>query len=368
MSVNDLKLKLRSNVLRPTAMELFKLFPSLAASFRARKEMVSIRREADKFFAEGAPLPEGATRRGYYQAMEKYYVSISEYLHQYEFYKLSEPNREEFISRALMRSLAFKLKSMYPNDTNGLTRFKNEFLKHFTELGFVKRRWLFGPECTFEQFADLLSSTDCIIKPDDGSLGFGVKKVLRQTAPLKIRELYDRCVNKKLIIEEYVHNSPEIQAFHPSSLNTIRFVSIAFRGRARAFGAFLRMGVGDMVIDNAHAGGLFAQINIETGVIESDGITTEGLRVPRHPDTGIQIKGTPICRWDEIVEFCLSAARQTNNIISGWDVIVTDKGVIEFVEANNRPDFDVMQSPLKKGVKRKVLATLKDVIGKEITI
>ena len=368
MSVNDLKLKLRNNVLRPTAMEVFKLFPSWAASFRTRKELDMIRKEAAEFFTQGHPLPEGASQEDYYQAMKKHSVSISEYLHQYEFYKLTEQERDEFISRAEMRALAAKMRMMYPEDSQGLSRFKEKFLARYTQLGFCKRRWLYTPDCTYEQFADLLSSTDCIIKPHDGSLGFGVKRVARMDDPNQLRELFNKCVSKEKLLEEYVKGCDEIQAFHPSSLNTIRFVTVAFRGKAVAFGAFLRMGVGDMIIDNAHAGGLFAQINIDSGIIESEGITTEGLRVEKHPDTDIQIKGYQIPRWKEIVEFCLSAARQTKNIISGWDVIITDKGNLEFIEVNNRPDFDVMQSPLKIGVKRKILNILQDLIGRKIKI
>ena len=123
-----------------------------------------------------------------------------------------------------------------------------------------------------------------------------------------------------------------------------------------------------MIIDNAHAGGLFAQINIENGVIESDGITTEGMRIAKHPDTNLQIKGFQIPHWDEVVAYCVNAAQQTKNIISGWDVVITDKGSIELVEVNNRPDFDVMQSPLKVGVKRKILGVLKELIGQEFKI
>ena len=95
-------------------MELFKLFPSLAASFRAHKELNMIRKEAEQFFSQGQPLPEGASREDFYQAMRKDLISISEYFYQYDYYKLAEAERDEFISRASMRALAMKLRAMYP--------------------------------------------------------------------------------------------------------------------------------------------------------------------------------------------------------------------------------------------------------------
>lgn len=366
--MNKLKRTVRNQVLRPIAMTVFRVFPDLAASFRLRKEMASNCREADRFFDKRPTLPEGASREDCEQAMQKHSVDISEYLYQYEFYKLTEQQRDEFLSRSAMRALAYKLRMKFPNDSLGLPRFKEQYLGRYTELGFIHRRWLYVPESSYEQFAELLSSVDCIMKPADGSLGIGVQKITRLDDPQLLKALYEKCVRGKMLLEECVRGCDELQAFHPESLNTIRFVTMAFRGRAMAFGAFFRVGVGDMIVDNAHAGGLFAHIDINTGVIDSEAISTNGLRVEKHPDTGLQIKGARIPHWDEVVEYCVNAARQTKNIITGWDVVVNDKGQVEMIEANNRPDFDLMQSPLQVGLKRQVLDSLSELIGQEIKL
>lgn len=368
MKKMNIKRSVRNGILRPLGTRVFQLFPDLGALFRLRKEEAAFRREAERYFEQGGPLPQGASREGFYQALKDHSVSLSEYLYQYEFYKLSEEERDEFISRAKMRALAYKLRMKYPKDSLGLPRFKEQYLGRFTDLGFIHRRWLYVPDSSYQQFADLLSSVDCIVKPADGSLGIGVKKVPKQDDANQIRALYEKCAQSNILLEECVKGCDELQAFHPQSLNTIRVVTMAFRGKAVLFGAFFRMGVGDMVIDNAHAGGLFAQIDINKGVIESDAITTDGMRVENHPDTGLKIKGTKIPHWEQLVEACLNAARQTRNIITGWDVVITDEGNVELIEVNNRPDFDLMQSPLRIGVKRKVLDTLSELIGKEITI
>ena len=366
----NIRRMVRGGILRPLGTMVFQLFPDLAAAYRLREEKAAFRREAERFFEQqDVELPEGASREGYFEALDKYALSLSEYLYQYDFYKLTEPERDEFISRAQMRALSYKLRMKYPKDSMGLSRFKEQYMGRFTELGFIHRRWLYVPECSYQEFIDLLSSRDCIIKPADGSLGIGVEKLSRQDDCEQTRELYDRCVRGKMLIEECVKGCEELQAFHPQSLNTIRFVTISFRGKAMAFGAIFRMGVGDMIIDNVHAGGFCTQINMETGVVESNGLTTSGLLVTQHPDSGLTIKGTQIPHWDDICEFCLSAARQTKNIVTGWDVVVTDKGQVELIEVNNRPDFDGgMQAPLKRGVKRKVIQALKDIIGEEFTV
>lgn len=366
----NLRRAVRRGILRPLGTMVFQWFPDLAAAYRMREEKADFRREAEKFFEQGdVKLPEGASREGYFEALDKYAISLSEYLYQYDFYKLNDQERDEFISRAQMRALAYKLRMKYPEESMGLPRFKEQYMGRFTELGFIHRRWLYVPECTYQQFIDLLSSVDCIIKPADGSLGIGVEIIDRQDDSEQTKELYEKCVRGKMLLEECVKGCKELQAFHPQSLNSIRFVTMAFRGRALPFGAIFRMGIGDMIIDNVHAGGFCTQIDMETGVVESNGLTVSGMLVTEHPDSGLTIKGTQIPHWNEICEFCLSAARQTKNIITGWDIVVTDKGQIELIEVNNRPDFDGgMQAPLKRGVKRKVLEMLKDLIGEEFTV
>ena len=348
---------------------VFRLFPDLATRYSLRKECRALSDEAIKAFEGGLTLPEGASREDYFKALETNAVSLSEYLHQYRFYDKSQKERDEFISRAQNRALSFRLRMTYP-DYDNLLLFMNKelFLEHYSQLGFCHRKWLYTPQATFEQFAELVSSSDCVIKPHDGSLGRGISIISKQSSSEQLKAVFDDCVAHHSLVEERIFGCEEIQAFHPSSLNSIRFVTVAFNGKAVPFGAFVRMGVGDMIIDNAHAGGLYAQINIQSGIIESEGITTDGLRCNEHPDTHLKIKGFQMPRWDEIVEFCTSAARQTPNIITGWDVIITRDGPLEFVEANQRPDFDVMQSPLQIGVKRKLLGILSDLTGRRVTV
>ena len=164
------------------------------------------------------------------------------------------------------------------------------------------------------------------------------------------------------IVEECVRGNKEIQAFHPNSLNTIRVVTFSNGDKKEVFGAFLRTGRNGSSIDNAHAGGIFAQINIETGIIESDGINSDGEMFKVHPYSNLQFKGFKIPLWKEIKELCLEACSTIPNIkFAGWDVTINDNNELQLIEGNHAPDFDVMQSPLKVGVKKKVYKILKEI-------
>ena len=286
----------------------------------------------------------------YKKACKKHLVSYSEYMYQYRFWKLDERQRDEFISRAQMRMLYNRIIS---DSVDHLFRNKAAFLRRFSP--FIHRRWLAAGKSDFEQFKELITSTDCIAKPMDGSIGDGIFKINRYLPEEEITGLYARCREENLLIEEIIHNTAEIRAFHPQSLNTIRVHMINCSSKLTVLGSFIRFGWGDSIIDNAHAGGIFAQINPANGIIESDGITCMGKVFAYHPDTGLKIKGFAIPHWNKIIDTCKEAARMyPEAVVVGWDVVENSEHMIEFVEGNSTPDIDVIQAPLRTGLKEKV--------------
>jgi hypothetical protein len=297
----------------------------------------------------------------YKEALKKHWVSYSEYAHQYAFYNLSEEQRDEFVARLKMAYFYYRY---VPGVVKPFFRNKNRFLKKFNN--FIHREWLYVPESSFAEFEELLSKFDCIIKPSDGKLGRGVFKVRKNDSSKSIKELWDYCVKHKSLVEQCIESCEELKVFHPQSLNTVRVVTVSNKEKSAVFGSFLRTGVGDSIVDNAHAGGLFAQIDIQNGIIESEGIDVNGARLEKHPDTGIMFKGYRIPHWDLIVKTCCEAAKETGNPITGWDVAVNNKEEVELVEGNYGPDFDVMQSPLRIGVKKILYSWIDDYLGIEM--
>ncbi len=297
----------------------------------------------------------------YKRALDKHWVSYNEYAYQYELYNKTEEEREKFVSRQKMAYYHWIYSSA---SAKIVFRNKNRFLSTFNK--YIHRKWLYTPNASYEEFAQLVSNYDCIIKPCDGKLGRGIFKVYKDSDHTDDRKLYDSCVRDRMLVEQCIESCEELKAFHPQSLNTIRVVTVANRDNAEVFGSFLRMGRGSNIVDNAHAGGIFAQINIVDGVIESDGIDTNGNRYVCHPDSNIKLKGFRIPKWETVVTTCCEAAKLSENTVMGWDVAINNEGEIEFVEANYGPDFDVMQSPLKIGVKNRIFSLIKKYQGVEL--
>lgn len=297
----------------------------------------------------------------YKLALKKHWVSYSEYAYQYEFYKKSEEERDTYVS--LLRMAYFYLR-YGPGHVRPLFRNKKEFLKRFSQ--YVHREWIYVPDSSYEEFENLVSRYDCIVKPSDGTRGKRISKLLKDSNHDKDLLLYRSFVKEKLLLEQCIESCSELKQLHPQSLNTIRVVTFSNREKACVFSAVLRTGVGDSIIDNSHAGGISAQIDVQSGVVETDGANNRGERFVRHPDSGIVFKGFVIPKWAEIVSTCCSAAMQTDNPITGWDVAINHCGKVEFIEGNHTPDLDMMQTRYQAGFKKSIYSLIKEYCGIEL--
>lgn len=314
-------------------------------------------KEAKLQFSANQNMP--GSYNDYKKALRKHRVSFKEYMYSYEYWKLNESQRDEFISRSEMQCIYRKL-----GDPECVKILYDKALSLATLSEFVHRKWMIVRDCTLEEFTQMVKSFDCIAKPIEGTCGSGIFMIDKDKQS-NYQELYESCKKNNILLEERISACTEIQEFHPNSLNTIRVVLFSNGNKYKVFGALLRMGAHGSVIDNTHAGGVFAPINVETGVIETEAIDLNNKKYIYHPDSNKKIVGFQIPYWDKIIDTCVNASRTIPNLhFAGWDICVMEDGRIEIIEGNHAPDFDGgMQAPLKIGVKRKVQSTVKDLMG-----
>ena len=320
--------------------------------------------EKMRFLAEAKEYfklnPEHGSLKDYIGALNKHRVSYGEYMHRFEFWRLNESQREEFISCSEMQCIYRK---MVQPEVRAVFFNKSLFMNKFSS--FTQRQWIEVRKATYEQFAQMVSQFDCVAKPFEGWWGKGIRIIKKTDDNNEIKRYYDECICENLLLEERVQACKEIAAFHPSSLNTVRVVTISNPDKCVVFGAILRMGTGDSIIDNSHNGGIFASIDVNTGIIDTDGLDSEGNIYVEHPDSHIKIKGTQIPYWDKVIEMCSDATKvMPNTIFVGWDVVIFDDGRVGLIEGNHAPDFDGgMQAPKKIGVKQKVRRVVSELYG-----
>ena len=125
-------------------------------------------------------------------------------------------------------------------------------------------------------------------------------------------------------------------------------------------GAVLKIGTGGSVLDNGSAGGIVATIDLDTGIVSRRATGLKGEKFEFHPDTNRRIVGVQIPAWQEVIELCKQIAMESDSsALIGWDVAVskgndTNNYVIQIVEGNENPGFELHQIPSGEGLAEKV--------------
>jgi Sugar-transfer associated ATP-grasp len=175
---------------------------------------------------------------------------------------------------------------------------------------------------------------------------------LQDGAPLSPSDLVKHLAKlskaKTLLVQSRARNHAAIADLSNGALCTARIVTMRNEsGRHETVCALFRMAVGDnRQVDNFHAGGIAAPIDVASGRL---GAATDWRRRPRHgwksqhPDTGGRIEGRILPLWTETRALAERAhAAFDDRRIIGWDMAILEDGPA-IVEANGGPDTDMHQ-------------------------
>lgn len=285
-------------------------------------------------------------------SLHRFGISFEEYFW-YDFPKLSTEGRQEYISDKVRYYLYNRLNLQ---ENHHIFRNKADAYKAFGEY-YGREVIKVESAADFPRFAEFVQAhPDFILKPIDGDCGKNTGIYHRKDYP-DAGELF-RAIqtdSPPVVLEELIVQSESVARFHPKSVNTVRIPVVKSKtsGQVHIITPFFRMGRGDSVVDNAGAGGIFANIDVDTGIVYTSGITENGKAYLIHPDSGYTIIGFQIPRWDEAIALVKQASQKTTNRFIGWDLALTDNGWV-IVEANDCGQF-VMQLADKKGQLREML-------------
>lgn len=251
------------------------------------------------------------------------------------FQNLNKNGKNTFIT--YKRNIKFQ-KSTNPISIDILCS-KNKFNDYFSD--FIKRKWIYITKDTTDEqinsFYNSLQEKKFIIKPNNLWYGLGIK--IGHT----IEELYD-LKNEGILVEEIVKNHESISILNPTSLNTIRVVTVVDSSNIpHIVSTTLRTGNKGAVIDNAYGGGTFYHIDEKIGVIDAPGKDTLCNSYIIHPSCNIVMPGYKIPNFDEVKQYCLELALKLPGVrYVGWDIAITIDG-IEVIEGNRFPSAALIQ-------------------------
>ena len=271
-------------------------------------------------------------------------------------YDITEIKNRDIIARRAVQILVGKLHKIYPkNDIPNLLKNKDIFNNYYSD--FIKREWT----TERDNIKDLLDKHNkLIIKPIDGSCGKDIAVICN------LYETYNKPLiyrKGKFIIEEYIKGCDYLQKYNNSSLNTIRVITIRHKENCNIFAAQFRIGVGKSCVDNCHKGGIYLKIDITNGNCIDFATDAWGNYYYTHPTSHLILSNIIIPKWNDILDFAKKAAFMTDNIITGWDIAVTEDYNLELIEGNSCPDFDMVQAPERKGCKKELYAALNNILN-----
>ena len=270
----------------------------------------------------------------------------------FEMYDLNDKQRETIVTRGINNAIVKKY-----NNPEYTKYFRDKILFNKKFSKYILRDWMQidGTEENYNQFKEFCAKHKTIlVKPIAECCGKGVEKI--EVNKKNMKSVYNDLIEtKRCLVEEVAVQCDEIAKLHPSSINTMRIVTL----NHQIVAAFLRIGNNNNVVDNFNHDGLAAPINIETGIIDYLAIDKKMNIYEKHPLTNEPILWFQIPKWPRIKRFVIQASKEIPEVgYVGWDVCLGVKDPF-LIEGNEFPGHDIYQLPPHRSDGIGMLPTLK---------
>ena len=207
---------------------------------------------------------------------------------------------------------------------------------------YIRRDWVDLENPADDLLAFFKKHPQAVIKPKQGDSGKGVCLVtlpepVTQEDVLTLKETY-----KGALAEEVLRNHPDLRRINPTSLNTMRIITVAGPKGMEILYAGLRVGAAGEVVDNISKGGSVAAIDASTGQVVS-GLFCKATCKTDRTLTGDAVVGLRIPCWTQVIEMLAGAAGELPQMrYMAWDVAVTQTGPA-LIEGNHTSGNAVIQ-------------------------
>lgn len=256
--------------------------------------------------------------------------------YEFSFYELDKKKRSTYVTRGL----EMRLRKMNDKSYTHIFDNKGFFLEKFSN--FTQREWILTKDLSMEEFESFLENKDCfILKPIDAQEGRGIKKI-NVSSYESIQDIYDYIIKKEAVLEEWIVQHKDISKLYNKSINPLRVVTFNKKGQCYILGARLTIGSkGD--IANASLNDMMSPVDLDTGKLKYSAADEIGNVYIKHPITNVDIKGTKIPYWNEILLLVEHASKIIPEVpYIGWDIAITPKGPV-IIEGNTAPGYRTTQ-------------------------
>jgi Sugar-transfer associated ATP-grasp len=208
----------------------------------------------------------------------------------------------------------------------------------------------------------------CFGKPVSGSLSLGTVAIdaydpatdqltlasgRKVDVPALVEEIRAHYRIDGYMFQERLEPHPELRALTGNRIGTVRVYTIWGEKGPEVFRVCWKVPAGANMADNFwRTGNMLAALDETTGTVKRviRGTGPRQVEVECHPDTGARLVGATIPGFKDVLDLAAWGARVLNEVpLIGWDIAMTDRGAV-LVEANNTPDFRLVQMAERRGV------------------
>lgn len=252
-------------------------------------------------------------------------------------------------------------------DLSYLLKDKLAFNKKYRQ--YIGRDFFDPSEGTLDDFKQFLKDKkELFIKPANSFGGLGEYRPIIIDENTNVQELYNHLKENKVFIEELIKQHPKMASLSSKSINTVRIVTLVVDNVPHFMYSILRMGIGDMSVDNSSSGGLNTCLDENGRIMKACFSDKTAKYYTSHPTTGMNLVGFEVPMYKETIELCLKASMQEPKLgYIGWDVAITPDGPL-IVEANDLPGYDMPQNHGTNNNDCGMLPEFEKVLGRKIIV
>lgn len=203
----------------------------------------------------------------------------------------------------------------------------------------------------FKKFIDFTARhRQFIYKPLEDHSGRGIE--IFDVKDIDTTQFFNHTLSQgPFVVEELIQQGEETARIHPQSVNTCRVLTFAHNSHVDIIATTWRVGSGRSIKDNAGSGGIYACINPQSGVVETDAQNYQNHHFAIHPNTGIAFIGYQMPQWNDAIAMIKEMALNIQgSTLIAWDIAYSTNGWV-MVEANENGDWSIVQSNKKIGLK-----------------
>lgn len=259
----------------------------------------------------------------------------------YKFYEKSAQEKSEYMVTNIRRVYVHHLNS--EGDQEVKRQLLDKYLVYKKLKSFYLREVIeINDTADFDCFSAFVNRHPVfVVKPADFWYGIGVHKVSMDEFNNNPEIAFQSILNEgkdiqshhstrqgRMVVEELIVQDDALARFHAESVNAIRATAVRGKdGKIHIYHPWIKVGMHGAFVASAVFDGFDAEIDAKTGVVITDGYQENGNIFIKHPESGIQIKGFQIPKWNELIQ----TVNELMEIMPeygyiGWDMVLTPKG------------------------------------------